>query len=118
MYYRAITLAELQLNSHRFKNQKNVGKDYCCVHAESLRCRHRDFRRQRRRLAQLKKAYFGTKLTVFRHVTARLTHQPYRSERRGLAPASTHEHTVVELRCFLVFLQCFVPKMRQTLSQK
>ena len=85
---RAFALLKLQLESHAFEWREDISKDDRGIEVECLNRLHRDFRRKCRIFDELKNCIFLAELTVFRHVTTSLTHQPNRCGIRLLTAAS------------------------------
>ena len=82
---RAIALGELESDAQRLEHEQDVGEQDRRVDPEPLDGLERHLRRRVRVLAELEEAMAGTHGAVFRHVAPRLTHEPYRRERRHLS---------------------------------
>src|SRR5207248_1740135 len=65
-----------QLHSHCFGDDKNIGKNYRRVNSDDFDTLNRNFGRQLRGLAQRQEVDFLPDGTIFRQISAGLTHEP------------------------------------------
>ena len=92
----AFAFGKLQVQSHRFNDEQNVGKDDCRIDTETFRGSGRHFCGQCGRFAEFEKLRVRANFAVFRHVSAGLAHQPDGRVRNRLASASAHERAVLQ----------------------
>ncbi len=92
---------EFQVEPHRLENGQQIRKDDGGIDPQSLNRRAHHFATERRILAQFEKRDLGPHLAVFRHVAARLPHQPDRRYGGRFTATGTHKQTVMPGRLLI-----------------
>src|SRR3954471_23756342 len=96
MHDRSFARLKLERQSHWFERQQKIGKNDCGIHAELLRRRDGDFRRNFRLLADLYKGVVLANIPVLLHVATGLPQKPDWSAVDGLSQTGTHKTSAVE----------------------
>src|SRR5512143_23341 len=85
--HRAFALGEFESYAHWFEGQQDVGEDDGCIDLVTLHRLDRHLRGKLRRLAHFEEGMLCPDRAIFRQVSTRLAHHPYRRAVHGLPSA-------------------------------